>query len=193
MDTIKKIFETSWGGMVRRSSGEVVRKEAFSGVPARIDEEDCTELLKQGIVLFVYRKKHPVESGREGEIRIAWGTKQFDSLTFPVPAIKNKGIFNHGGTIYIDMNAEDWRVAYEIVGAYTEPFFKKEYENLSNDKIKKLEEELLKETDLYDEYEEQKRIKMAQLEAKRKREEARLAAAGVETGGDTPVDGEPTV
>lgn len=194
MGTIKKIFETSWGGMVRRSSGDIVRTEDKRN-PVKMSAEDCVALLKEGIVLFVYRKKRPKNAapGEVGELRVAWGTKCFDSLNFPVPARKNNGGFDHGGEIYIDMDSQHWRTAREILGAYDQTFSTKEYETIPEAERKQLVDDLLKVTDLYDEYEAQLEAERIKAEEKRKREEARLAAAGLETGGDTPVDGEPTV
>lgn len=191
MGYIKKVFETtSWGGMVRRSSGEKRLEDKRN--PVRISAEDCVALLKEGIVLFVYRKKLPKHHQIDelGKIRIAWGTKDFDSLDFPVP-IMNPGIRKeHGGEIYIDLESEHWRVARTIIGAYDLPFSQEEYKKLTDGEKEELETELLKATDLYDEYQEQKSVELAKEEARRKREEEKLAAAGIDTGGDIPVDSE---
>lgn len=191
MGYIKKVFETSWGGMVRRSSKDAVSAEDKRN-PVPMSAEDCVALLKEGIVLFVYRKKLPKvhQPDELGKIRIAWGTKDFDSLDFAIP-IMNPGVRKeHGGEIYIDLESEHWRVARTIIGAYDLPFSRKEYAGLTDGEKEELETALLKATDLYDEYQEQKAVELAKAEEKRKREEARLAAMGIDTGGDTPADSE---
>lgn len=191
MGYIKKVFETtSWGGMVRRSSGEKRLEDKRN--PVHMSAEDCVALLKEGIVLFVYRKKLPKHHQIDelGKIRVAWGTKDFDSLDFPVP-IMNPGIRKeHGGEIYIDLESEHWRVARTIIGAYDLPFSQEEYKKLTDGEKEELETALLKATDLYDEYQEQKSVELTKEEARRKREEERLAAAGIDTCGDIPVDSE---
>lgn len=151
MERVKKVFEGLWTGIVDRGTTGREKKEDVVHY-VKMDQDDLKELMMEGIVHCVYRKKPiklQIKKGEPGTIREAWGTKHFDSLPFPVPSM---GGMRHssGCLIYIDLEKENWRNIYEGIGAADKVYTIEEYESLSELDKAKESEKLLKAMGLWE-------------------------------------------
>ena len=131
-----------WSDIMKRSSGEVIRKEEFYDFkdPSVIDAVQLGKMLKSGIVHFQFRKKakknQPPESG---EIRDAWGTKKMDIVS-KIPHGGDCPPKSAGYTIFFDVEKQDWRAFSEarLIGVcpivFTQEEFNKLYPILKEEK-----------------------------------------------------------
>jgi hypothetical protein len=105
--------------------------------PEGLSAGKLDDMLKKGIVHFIYKKKpkkgQPEESG---ETREAWGTRFMDVVD-KIPHGGDCPPKNVGYTVYFDIEKGDWRVFSEerLVGVwdhiYSSDEFEKEYSKIS--------------------------------------------------------------
>lgn len=135
-----------WGSIRDKSMGTTRRLERTGDyiTTDKMDVEEMVkniqEMMKNGIVHFVYQKKDVYTKGgkfvRKGDIRDAWGTKKMDIID-KLPHGGDSEPKKVGYINYYDVNPPkgdpDWRCYWpdSVIGYYDDIFSYEEFERLA--------------------------------------------------------------